>query len=221
MFPKYFTHVSSSHGATLPTPSSLSPPPGAPQPPLLWSCLNNTSAAAELLHLARKSKERSEIHDIKSPPSPSPPPSQSPPVALTSFKPLLKFSVNAILSRDTSPDEDQKPNIENLRQSPVSQAPSSSPNHSQYSSQKPLIACSKSPSPGAVDPVSSGYLSPAAPVPRPFLPHPILPPHLHPLLYQHSSIPRTGFTLPGSGTTLFPLPGTFPWSSGFRGKRFE
>ena len=71
---------------------------------------------------------------------------------------------------------------------------------------------------------SPGYSlgGPAPAVPRPFLPHPLLPPHhpLHPLLYSHqAAIPRTGFTLPGSATTLFPLPGTFPWSSGFRGEQ--
>ena len=77
-----------------------------------------------------------------------------------------------------------------------------------------LTSVSSPPSPGYI-PVSVS----APGVTRPFLPHPILPPHLHPLLYQHSTLPRTGFTLPGSGTTFFPLPGTFPWSSGFRGKK--
>ena len=71
---------------------------------------------------------------------------------------------------------------------------------------------------------SPGYSlvgGPAPAVPRPFLGPPLLAPHhpLHPLLYSHqAAIPRTGFTLPGSATTLFPLPGTFPWSSGFRGE---
>ena len=114
MFPKYFSHLTPpppSHA-----PSSLSPPP---PPPLLWSCLNNTSAAAELLQLARKSKERSEIgpETLKSS-SPSPGSRQSPaPVPssvaeISPFKPMLKFSVNAILSRDASPEcEDQKPVI--------------------------------------------------------------------------------------------------------------
>jgi hypothetical protein len=27
----------------------------------------------------------------------------------------------------------------------------------------------------------------------------------------------SGLTLPGSGTTVFPLPGSFPWSAGARG----
>ena len=71
---------------------------------------------------------------------------------------------------------------------------------------------------------SPGYSlvgGPAPAVPRPFLGPPLLAPHhpLHPLLYSHqAAIPRTGFTLPGSATTLFPLPGTFPWSAGFRGQ---
>ena len=28
----------------------------------------------------------------------------------------------------------------------------------------------------------------------------------------------SSLTLPGSGTTVFPLPGSFPWSAGARGK---
>ena len=199
MFPKYFTPCS------LPPPVSLSSPP---PPPLLWSCLNTSSAAAELLQLARKSKERSEQQELlaQSPPSPSPPP-RSPSSLSSAYKPLLKFSVNAILSRDESSEEDSKPLLE---------PPPSPPPPAQFSSQ----TTPGPPSPGFC---SSGLslASSAAPVPRPFLPHPILPPHLHPLLYQHSNIPRTGFTLPGSATTLFPLPGTFPWSAGFRGKKYS
>ena len=30
-----------------------------------------------------------------------------------------------------------------------------------------------------------------------------------------------GLTLPGSGTTVFPLPGSFPWSTGARGTGFR
>ena len=217
MFPKYFSQLSSA-----PSQSSLASPP--PPPPLLWSCLNSNSAAAELLQLARKSKERSE-HDhhqdtIKTSSSPSPPPpTVSPAVShISAYKPLLKFSVNAILSRDAS-DEDQKPSVTSLRRSasPVSPAAGgqSPPSYSSHPSAHPPPPSSVSNPPS---PPAPGYLAPPAPVPRPFLPHPILPPHLHPLLYQQSSIPRTGFTLPGSATTLFPLPGTFPWSSGFRGE---
>ena len=116
MFPKYFSHLTPPPPSHAPSPSSLSPPP---PPPLLWSCLNNTSAAAELLQLARKSKERSEIgpETLKSnspPPgsrhSPAPVPSSV--AEISPFKPMLKFSVNAILSRDASPEcEDQKPVI--------------------------------------------------------------------------------------------------------------
>ena len=191
MFPKYFSPC------PLP-PSGLSSPP---PPPLLWSCLNTTSAAAELLQLARKSKERCDQQEMLAQ-SPSPPP-RSPPNISSGYKPLLKFSVNAILSRDEC-EEDTKPNTESL---PA--PPSPSPPRSQFSSQTN----------GPPSPVfSSSSLSlPTAPVPRPFL-APLLPPQLHPLLYQHSTIPRTGFTLPGSATTLFPLPGTFPWSAGFRGQ---
>ncbi|XP_023344952.1 homeobox protein DBX1 [Eurytemora carolleeae] len=43
----------------------------------------------------------------------------------------------------------------------------------------------------------------------------------HPLIYR-PYIPRTPFSIPvyfpGTGTTVFPLPGTFPWSAGLRGK---
>jgi hypothetical protein len=28
----------------------------------------------------------------------------------------------------------------------------------------------------------------------------------------------SGITLPGSGTTVFPLPGSFPWAAGARGR---
>ena len=195
MFPKYFSPC------PLP-PSSLSSPP----PPLLWSCLNTSSAAAELLQLARKSKERCEQQEMlaQSPPSPSPPP-RSPPSISSGYKPLLKFSVNAILARDEA-EEDAKPLTESLTES---RRATPSPAPSQFSSQPP-----GPPSPSFSSPV---HPLPSAPVPRPFLP-PLLPHHLHPLLYQHSNIPRTGFTLPGSATTLFPLPGTFPWSAGFRGQ---
>jgi len=31
----------------------------------------------------------------------------------------------------------------------------------------------------------------------------------------------TGITLPGSGTTVFPLPGSFPWAAGARGTFFS
>ena len=200
MFPKYFTPCS------LPPPVSLGSAPH--QPPLLWSCLNTSSAAAELLQLARKSKERSEQQEemvTQAPPSPSPPPRSPSTLSSGYTRPLLKFSVNAILSRDESLEEDSKPLLE----------PPLSPPPAQFSSQ----TTPGPPSPGFCSPSSLSL--PSAPVPRPFLPHlqPLLPPHLHPLLYQHSNIPRTGFTLPGSATTLFPLPGTFPWSAGFRGSK--
>ena len=201
MFPKYFTPSS------LPPPVTLSSPP-----PLLWSslsCLNSSSAAAELLQLARKSKERSEQQEMlaQSPPSPSPPP-RSPPGISSDCKPLLKFSVNAILSREESSEEETKPLLEPQLTPPP-------PPPGQFSSSQTTPG---PPSPGFC---SSSLSLASGAVPRPFLPHPILPPHLHPLLYQHSNIPRTGFTLPGSATTLFPLPGTFPWSAGFRGEKSE
>ena len=82
--------------------------------PLLWSCFNSTSAAAELLQLAKKSQERSGISNIdKSPASLSPPVS-----CITNYKPILKFSVNAILSRDNKVSEDQKHLEEIKRRSP-------------------------------------------------------------------------------------------------------
>ena len=209
MFPKYFTPCS------LPPPVSLSSPP-----PLLWSslsslsCLNSSSAAAELLQLARKSKERSEQQEMlaQSPPSPSPPPRSPSSISLSSgYKPLLKFSVNAILSRDESGEEETKP----LLEPPVSPL-SPGPPPGQFSSSQTTPG---PPSPGFCSP-GLGLPGGGSVVSRPFLAHhPILPPHLHPLLYQHSNIPRTGFTLPGSATTLFPLPGTFPWSAGFRGRK--
>ena len=209
MFPKYFTPCS------LPPPVSLSSPP-----PLLWSslsslsCLNSSSAAAELLQLARKSKERSEQQEMlaQSPPSPSPPPRSPSSISLSSgYKPLLKFSVNAILSRDESGEEETKP----LLEPPVSPLSPGLP-PGQFSSSQTTPG---PPSPGFCSP-GLGLPGGGSVVSRPFLAHhPILPPHLHPLLYQHSNIPRTGFTLPGSATTLFPLPGTFPWSAGFRGRK--
>ena len=85
-----------------------------PTTPLLWSCFNSTSAAAELLQLAKKSQERSESCNIdKSPASLSPPVS-----CMTDYKPILKFSVNAILSRDSKVCEDQKHSEEIKRRSP-------------------------------------------------------------------------------------------------------
>ena len=218
MFPKYFSHLAPPPPSHAPPNASLSPPP---PPPLLWSCLNNTSAAAELLQLARKSKERSEIgpESLKSS-SPSPSRQSPAPVSvagISPFKPMLKFSVNAILSRDASPEcEDQKPVIHPNRSPSPSHAPvtrfSPPPLHlSSHSVSSPIVSSVSSPPSPSYIPVSVSGVT------RPFLPHPILPPHLHPLLYQQAALPRTGFTLPGSGTTFFPLPGTFPWSSGFRG----
>ena len=225
MFPKYYG----------PTPNSL-PPHTPPQPPLFWSCLNNSSAAAELLQLARKSKERAEqmqnqepqeLSAVKASQSPSPPPREgpSPPPQhhpnISSYKPFLKFSVNAILARDSSPEEDRKPILETNSPTPPQ---CFSPPRSNNSSQNLVISSPPSPVnnhfPNYFPPTSSNQpiSLPTAPIPRPFLPHPMLPPHLHPLLYQQSFPRSTGFTLPGSGTTLFHLPGTFPWSAGFRGQ---
>eukprot|EP00090_Calanus_glacialis_P001970 TRINITY_DN11471_c0_g1_i1.p1 TRINITY_DN11471_c0_g1~~TRINITY_DN11471_c0_g1_i1.p1 ORF type:complete len:387 (+),score=98.48 TRINITY_DN11471_c0_g1_i1:228-1388(+) len=227
MFPKYYGHTPSSH-------PQHPPPPNMTSPPLFWSCLNNSSAAAELLQLARKSKERSEQmqnqdgqeHIVKPPSSPSPPPRDctSPPPqhhpTMSSYKPFLKFSVNAILARDSSPEEDRKPILETNSPTPPR---CFSPPRSNNSSQNLVISSPPSP----VNNHFSNYFTPTssnppislptAPIPRPFLHHPMLPPHLHPLFYQQS-FPRSTFTLPGSGTTLFHLPGTFPWSAGFRGK---
>lgn len=169
--------------------------------PLLWSCFNSTSAAAELLQLAKKSQERSEISNIdKSPASLSPPVS-----CITNYKPILKFSVNAILSRDNKVSEDQKHLEEIKRRSP---SPLDVQN---YQPQAPSQLQFSSPSPGYPNIVTSAIM-------RPYLPQQLLTPQLHPLLFHHSSIPRTGFPLPGSSTTLFSLPGSFSWSSSLKGK---
>lgn len=209
MFPKYFSHLTGGPPHPHPSVSVSSLVSPAPPPPLLWSCLNSNSAAAELLQLARKSKERSELDNVKQPaPSPSPPAPSVSPVASSIYKPLLKFSVNAILARESDQETESKPAVTSLQQ----RSPSHSPPPAALPPSQSTPVLSNPPSPGYISHPS------AAPPPRPFLPHPIIPPHLHPLLYQQSTIPRTGFTLPGSGTTLFPLPGTFPWSSGFRGE---
>ena len=148
MFPKYY--------GSSPNPSSAS---SSSSQPLFWSCLNTSSAAAELLQLARKSKERAEQMQsqeasqevlVKPPSSPavSPLPTQRnclSPVAspaLSSYKPFLKFSVNAILARDSSPEEDRKPLISRSSPSPPQ---CFSPNKSNHSSQN--VATSRPTSP--------------------------------------------------------------------------
>ena len=243
MFSKHYGSNPNSHS---PQQQAL-PPPSLNNPPLFWSCLSSSSAAAELLQLARKSKERAEQMQnldcqdllVKSSSTPSPPPPPTSPLpstdshqVMSSYKPLLKFSVNAILARDSSPEEDRKPILERSSPSPPqprSFSPSvvSSGNHNS-SSQSLVTSNSSSPvgnhfpylAASAAAAVAGGgnppISLPTAPVPRPFLHPPLLPPHLHPLIYQQS-FPRSSFTLPGTGTTLFHLPGSFPWSAGFRG----
>ena len=81
-----------------------------------------------------------------------------------------------------------------------------------YQPQAPSQLQFSSPSPGYPNIVTSAIM-------RPYLPQQLLTPQLHPLLFHHSSIPRTGFPLPGSSTTLFSLPGSFSWSSSLKGTK--
>jgi len=92
-----------------PVPPHNMQPPGQ-RPLLSWPCLTNSSAAVELLQLAQRSKERAEALGQTRPELPSSPPTSIPRDLTTSpgssYKPYLKFSVNAILARGEDGEEE-------------------------------------------------------------------------------------------------------------------
>lgn len=171
-------------------------------------------------------------------------------------KPFLKFSVNAILAKSETDDQDEvSKEAKEIKEKFLL--------HSQLSQSPPVIATSTTTSqcvatslgllPGGCTPFKPMASRPLAVSGHPhaavaaaaMTSAPLFSSHLQSLLYRHTYLaggpapingsslstptpvtsgvhPLNGqagpITLPGTGTTVFPLPGSFPWATGSRGE---